>query len=281
LAADRRACFVLAAFCAVAGACAAGKDDPGRRRELGVCADPNNMPFSNERREGFENRIAELVAREMNTTVRYTWWAQRRGFVRNTLRAGACDVVIGVPSSYEMVRPTRPYYRSSYVFVSRTDRHLDLSSLDDPRLRKLRIGLHIVGDDYGAVPPAQALASRGIVRNIVGYNIYGDYSLPDPPARLIHAVAAGEIDVAMAWGPLAGYFARQEEIPLDVKPVSPEIDLPFVPLVFDISMGVRREDVALQEQLDTIISRRGAEIDRILESYGIPFSRRIRRTAAR
>ena len=235
------------------------------------------MPFSNQRQEGFENRIAELVARELKATVRYTWWAQRRGFVRNTLRAGACDIVMGVPSSYELVRATRPYYRSSYVFVSRTDRALGISSLGDPSLRKLRIGLHVVGDDYGSVPPAQALANRGIIQNIVGYSIYGDYSQPDPPARLIDAVAAGDVDLAVAWGPLAGYFARHQKVPLDLTPVSPEVDLPFVPLVFDISMGVRREDVALQEELDKLIARKGREIDRILESYGIPFVPRIRR----
>ncbi len=282
MAAEHVARLSLVVSCAIGAACVAGAGDSARAptRELGVCADPNNMPFSNEREEGFENRIAQLVAREMGASVRYTWWAQRRGFVRNTLRAGACDVIMGVPSSYQLVRPTRPYYRSSYVFVSRSDRKLDVSSLDDPRLRKLRIGLHLVGDDYGSVPPAQALANRGIIRNTVGYSIYGDYSQPDPPARLIRAVAEGEVDLAVAWGPLAGYFAKQQQVPLDLTPVSPEIDLPFLPLVFDISMGVRREDVKLQEQLDTIIARHGAEIDRILESYGIPFTRRIRRAAA-
>ena len=247
------------------------------QRVLGVCADPNNLPFSNQRGEGFENRIADLIARELGATIRYTWFAQRRGFVRNTLRAGECDVVIGVPASFDLVRPTRPYYRSYYVFVSRADRHLDIRSLDDPALRDLKVGVHIVGDDYASVPPAQALAARGLAANLVGYSIYGDYAQPDPPARLIEAVSRREVDLAIAWGPLAGYFAPRQTERLELVPVSPQIDVPFVPFVFDISMGVRWEDETLGDELDKVIVRRAAEIDRILEDYGVPFVRRVRR----
>jgi mxaJ protein len=239
-------------------------------RELRVCADPNNLPFSNERGEGFENRLAELVAREMGATVRYTWWAQRRGFVRNTLRAGTCDVIMGVPSSYELVRPTRPYYRSTYVFVYAKDRPLDLRSLDDAVLRTARVGVHIIGDDYANAPPAHALSNRGIVSNVVGYSIYGDYAQPNPPARLVEAVAARDVDVAIVWGPLAGYFAKRSAVPLEIVPVSPAIDLPFLPFVFDIAMGVRREDEALQQELDAILERRADDIRALLEEYGVP-----------
>lgn len=257
------------------------RSPPTPSRTLAVCADPNNMPFSNQHGAGFENRIADLVAREIGATVRYTWFAQRRGFVRNTLRAGECDVIIGVPASLDLVRRTRPYYRSYYVFVSRTDRHLGVTSLDDAALRNLKVGVHIVGDDYASVPPAQALANRGLASNLVGYSIYGDYSQPDPPARLIEAVSHRDVDLAIAWGPLAGYFAQRQREPLDLVPVSPQIDLPFMPFVFDIAMGVRWEDEALGEELDKVIVRRAAEIDRILEDYGVPFVRRVRRTAAR
>jgi mxaJ protein len=248
------------------------------RKTLRVCADPNNLPFSNDKGEGFENRLAELVAREMRAEVHYTWWAQRRGFVRNTLNAGTCDVIMGIPSSFELARATRPYYRAGYVFVYPEASGFEIRSLDDPILRRLRIGVHTIGDDYANVPPAHALAARGMVENVVGYSIYGNYTEPNPPARLIEAVARREIDVAIAWGPLAGYTARQQALALTLVPVSPEIDLPFLPFVFDISMGVRRDDIALQEQLDEILVKKGAEIDAILERYGVPFVRRLRAT---
>jgi mxaJ protein len=239
-------------------------------RELRVCADPNNLPYSNDRHEGFENKLAELIARELGATLSYTWWPQRRGFIRNTLREQKCDLVMGVPTSYELVLTTRPYYRSTYVFVYRKDRGYQIRSLDDPILRELKIGVHIIGDDYNNSPPAHALGRRQIVKNVVGYSVYGDYSEPNPPARLIEAVARGDVDVAIAWGPIAGYFAKQESVPLELVPVSPSIDLPFLPFVYDISMGVRREDEAFKEELEAILVRRQAEIREILESYGVP-----------
>lgn len=246
-------------------------------RVFRVCADPNNLPFSNDRGEGFENRLAELVAADLGATVEYTWWAQRRGFARHTLRAGECDVIMGVPSSYELARPTRPYYRSSYMFVSRAASGIDVRSFDDPGLRALRVGVHIIGDDYANAPPAHALSARGMITNVVGYSIYGNYAEPNPPARLVEAVARGDVDMAVVWGPLAGYFARRQPEPLTLVAVSPEVDLPFLPFVFDISMGVRRDDAALQEELDRILVRRGAAIDALLDEYGVPYVKRIRR----
>ena len=239
-------------------------------RELRVCADPNNMPFSNQRQQGFENRIAELVARDLNARLSYVWYAQRRGFTRNTLAANKCDVFIGVPSSLERVTTTVPYYRSTYVFATRRDRNIKVASFDDPALRKLRIGVQMIGDDFNNTPPAHALATRHIIENVKGYSVYGDYSQPNPPARVIDAVASGDIDVAVAWGPLAGYFARHEPVAMDITPVSPQIDLPFLPFVFDISMGVRRGEDSLRDQLNAIIARRKPEIDRILDDYGVP-----------
>lgn len=243
---------------------------PAPAAVLRVCADPNNLPFSNSRGEGFENRIASLVAGEMGREVSYTWWAQRRGFIRNTLRAGRCDVIIGILRGDEMVLTTRPYYRSTYVFVYRKDRHYDLTSLDDPRLRKLKIGVHVIGDDYNALPPGIALARRGIVKNVSGYSIYGDYSRPSPPSDLIRAVAEEKVDVALAWGPLAGYYATREGVPLEVVPVSPRMAMPGMPFDFEISMGVRRGDSALVRTLDRILVKRRDDIEKILRSYGTP-----------
>lgn len=237
---------------------------------LRVCADPNNLPFSNRAGEGFENRLAELIASELHTQVSYTWWAQRRGFVRNTLRAGSCDLLLGIPTTSELALVTRPYYRSTYVFVQRTTARPRVQSFDDAALRRLRIGVQYIGDDYTNTPPAHALTARGIVRNVQGFSIYGNYSAPDPPARILDALADDAIDVAVVWGPLAGYFARGARVPLAITPVIPQIDVPFLPFVFDISMGVRRSDPALRNTIDAILVRRRASIDSILARYGVP-----------
>ena len=236
---------------------------------LRVCADPNNMPYSNAREQGFENRIASLFARDLGMRVEYTWWAQRRGYVRNTLKAGLCDVVMGIPSSSELVLVTRPYYRSTYVFVTRKGGPR-ITSFDDPALHRLRVGVQVIGDDFSSTPPVHALSTRGVVRNVVGFSVYGDYRDTNPTARIVDAVAKGEVDVAVVWGPQAGYFAKHAAAPLRLAPVSPQIDLPFLPMVFDFSMGVRRGDVALRQRLDSLLVAERPAIDRILDDYGVP-----------
>jgi mxaJ protein len=257
------ACLSVAvAIAAVTLAC------PQPSRVIRVCADPNNLPFSNQRLEGFENRIAVIVGEALQADVEYVWWAQRRGFIRNTLREGLCDVVIGLPAGVEMVRTTEPYYRSSYVFVTRRGSHQPVS-FDDPYLRSATIGVHLIGDDFANTPPAHALSARGLVDNIRGFSIYGDYTQPNPPARLIDAVASGDIDVAVAWGPLAGYFAKSTNVPLQISRVHPDEEPPF-PFVFDVAMGVARANDRLQAELDAVIATRRLEIERILRDYGVP-----------
>ena len=247
---------------------AAADVPPADPRVLRVCADPNNLPFSNDRAEGFENQIATTIAKDLNRSVVYYWRPQRRGFLRSTLLAGACDVVIGVPSSAGLTRVTRPYYRSSYVFVSRHDRRLALTSLDDPRLRSLRIAIPLTGDDYDNPSPAQALAARHIIDNVHGYPVYGDYSKPHPSSGAVDAVRNGEVDVAIAWGPVAGFAARQPGRALDLIPL-PDRD-GSVPFTFAIAMAVRRDDAALAAKLDEAIARRGTEVAQILRAYGVP-----------
>ncbi len=242
---------------------------PATARELRVCADPNNLPFSNEKGEGFENRIVELIAQELGATVEYTWWAQRRGFLRNTLKAGLCDVVPGTPSNMEGLRTTAPYYRSSYVFVTRADGPT-IASFNDRQLRDVLVGVQLIGDDGSNAPPAHALSRRGIIDNVRGYSVYGDYRKPNPPARIIEALAKGEIDVAAVWGPLAGYFAARQAVALKLAPVRPAFDGPQLPMVWDISMAVRKEDEALRQQLDAALDRRRKEVDAILAGYGVP-----------
>jgi mxaJ protein len=237
---------------------------------LRVCADPNNLPFSNQHGEGFENKIAEILARDLGDKIEYTWWAQRRGFFRNTLKSGVCDLVLGVPAGFEMALTTKPYYRSSYVFLSRRDHHVEVTSLDDPKLRDLVIGVQMIGDDFSNSPPAHALTNRKMVANIRGYTLYGDYAKANPPARIVEAVEKGEIDLAIVWGPLAGYFAKKARVPLTMAPVTPQIDQPFMPFVFDIAMGVRRGDQEFRDQLELIIEKNRKEIDQILHDYGVP-----------
>jgi mxaJ protein len=261
---------VAAALVLLAGCAGKGIAPAPAVRELRVCADPNNLPYSNRAGEGFENRLAESVARDLHARVSYTWWPQHRGFIRNTLKAGKCDVLMGLPSTVELAAATRPYYRSTYVFVSRRDRRIAVRSLDDPLLRRLRIGVQMIGDDGTNSPPAHALANRGIVDNVAGYSVYGDYSQPNPPARIVEAVARGDVDLAVVWGPLAGYFAPRQAVPLALTPVSPQIDRPFLPFVFDISMAVRRGDDTLRAELDSFIERRQGEIDTLLDRYGVP-----------
>ncbi len=232
-----------------------------------VCADPNNLPFSNDKGEGFENKIAELIAGKLGDKLEYTWWSQRKSFVKNSLDQGRCDAVIGVPSTLESITATRPYYRSTYVFVSRHDRALGITSLQDARLDRCRIGIHVVGDDYA--PPAVALARRGITANVIGFSLFGEYGEPNPPAKIIDAVARGDLDVAIVWGPLAGYFAKNASTPLDIVPVSPALFL-AVPFTYDISVGVHKGDEVLKDKLKDVLENESVPIEKILSEYGVP-----------
>jgi quinoprotein dehydrogenase-associated probable ABC transporter substrate-binding protein len=236
---------------------------------LRVCADPNNLPFSDREGRGFENKIAELVAADLGEKLEYFWWAQRRGFLTNTLYDWKCDVVIGTPN-LDALTGTRTYYRSSYVWVSRADRNIDLSSLLAPRLRTLRIGVQLIGDDGFNTPPAEALGEEGIVDNVVGYNIYGDYRTTAPPSALIRAVQTGDIDLAAAWGPLAGYYAARSPVPLRLTRITDTVG--FLPLLFQypVGMGVRHGDDILADKLNDVIYRRQADITAILEAYSVP-----------
>lgn len=234
---------------------------------LRVCADPNNLPFSNDQDQGFENKLAELLAAKLGAKLEYTWWSERKSFLKNSLDAGRCDLVIGVPSSLASVSATQPYYRSTYVFVSRHDRHLQVASLDDPRLDEWRVGVHVVGDDYA--PPAAALARRGITKNIVGFSLFGEYGEQNPPRKLIDAVANGNIDLAIVWGPFAGYFAKQENVALDIVPVSPPTFL-AVPFTYDISAAVRKGNDALRAEVDRVLETESVAVDQILAEYGVP-----------
>lgn len=239
-------------------------------KQFRVCADPNNLPYSNQQLEGFENKLAELFAKELSQEVTYTWWPQRRGFIRNTLAAGRCDVIMGIPAAVDAVLTTQPYYRSSYMFVFPKAAGYNIASFDDPQLRSLRIGVHLIGDDYSNSPPAHILGAKGIIKNVVGYSVFGNYGENSPPGKIIKAVADGEVDVAVVWGPIAGYFSQRQTIPLTVVPVPIEASSPTLPLVYNIALGVRRGNEQLQKQLNELLSRKTTEINKILTEYGVP-----------
>ena len=234
---------------------------------LRVCADPDNLPYSHQDGSGFENRIAQLVASDFGLPLEYAWLPDRRGFVRKTLGAGLCDLVLGVPVEFERTANTRPYYRSFYVLVEGAGDAAPPRSFADPRLRQWRVGVQLVGDDFAATPPGHALVQAGAVDNVVGFPIPGE----QPAAqRIVQALARGELDAAFVWGPQAGYYALRSARPLQLHYVAPPAGLHEQPFAFDIAMGVRRGDKALRERLDDFIVRRQADIDRILADYGVP-----------
>jgi quinoprotein dehydrogenase-associated probable ABC transporter substrate-binding protein len=275
----RAGLIVLVVFCLAGARGGAGQTKPAPPKPAAsapgeggfrVCADPQNLPFSNDKGEGFENKIAALIAKDFGATPSYIWWGQRRGFIRNTmdatLKEGRCDFVIGVPAGYDLVSTTRPYYRSTYMFVYSKGKGLALKSLDDPALKKLKIGVHLLGDDYTNPPPVHELGKRHIVDNVVGFSTF--YSAENPPSAIVDAVVKGTVDLAIVWGPIAGYFAQRQRVPLELVQIpSRKGDLPFE---FDISMGVKRGNEALRARLVEVLDRRQAEIEGILRQYGVP-----------
>jgi mxaJ protein len=246
----------------VAASCAAQATGP---QQLRVCADPDNPPYSSRDESGFENRIARLVADDMGAQLMWFWQQQSRGFVRKTMGAGECDVFIGVPAGYERVLATKPYYRSTYVAITRRDGR-PFTGFDAPDLKERRIGVQLIGDDMATSPPGYALTRAGAIANVRGFPIMGE----GPAAqRMVNAVASGQLDMALVWGPQAGWFAHRAKVPLVVTSTSAPAGLP-VPFEFSIAMGVRKGDTALRDRLDEILQRRHADIDAILTSYHVP-----------
>lgn len=258
----RRLALILLAAAAL-GSC-------GQQRTLTACADPNNMPFSDQAGQGFENKLSQLIASDLHARLKTIWWAQRRGYVRNTLNNQKCDFWPGVASNVEMVATSRPYYRSTYMFVTRANAPLKGLTLDDPRLRRLRIGVQMVGNDASNTPPAHALAARGVIGNVRGFMVYGDYDQPNPPARIMRAVEQGDIDVALVWGPLAGYFAARSSTPLRLEPVTPWLADEQWPMQFDVSVGVRNGNTKLLKEIDGVLARRSGTIRQLLADYHVP-----------
>jgi mxaJ protein len=240
-------------------------------REAGlirVCADPDNMPSSNDKGEGFENKIAELIAKELNSKLTYVWYPTRRGYFR-ILNGGYCDLAVEAPAGLDMTGVTKPYFRSGYVFVTRQGSGLeDLSSLADPRLKRLKIGINTYTSDGENSPPAMALSRYGVVGNLTGYNTF--FSDQARPEDIIKGVANKDVDIAIAWGPLAGYFAKQSQVPLALKPLPARDSLSDFPFQYNMGIAVRRRDKEFRDSLQAVLERRRPEIDAILKQYNIP-----------
>jgi mxaJ protein len=237
------------------------------KKVLRVCGDPNNMPFSNQKREGIENEIAAVLAKDLGWELEYVWWPHQRGLVRRVLNTERCDVLVGIPTGYDLVSWTKPYYRTGYVIAYRKDRLDELRSLDDPRLKTLRVGVQV------NTPPHDALGRRGIVgSNVVAYQLmYDSNSHPeDYPGKELEDLLAGRIDVALVWGPIAGYFQKKKGaaslalVPIEAAPGGNP------PFAFDISMGVRKSDTELKARLEQVIDRKQDEIRAILQDFGVP-----------
>jgi quinoprotein dehydrogenase-associated probable ABC transporter substrate-binding protein len=226
-------------------------------RDLRVCADPNNLPFSNTAGEGFENKVAEIIARDLGANLRFVWQPERNRFVRESLVADKCDLIVGLPAGFPSVLTTRPWYCSTYVLLTRD---LPLQSLHDPALRRARIGVHVVGEDYA--PPAEELEEEGLIGNIVPFSLFGAEGEANPPARLVEAVAQGKVDAAIIWGPFAGYFTKHLGGDFKIAPTPP--------YEFKISSAVQAGNQKLKSEVQQVLDARRDEINRILDEYGAP-----------
>lgn len=238
-------------------------------RMLVVCADPNNLPYSNRQQQGFENALARMIAHDLHAELRYIWRPQRRGAIRETLNTGKCDLIPGIASGHEMVLTTRPWYRSTYVIVTRASEALDIASFEDLRLRRLRVGVQLIGDDGINTPPAHALARRGIVENVRGFMVQGDYRKGDPQDAIFTALTRGDIDVSFVWGPTAGFWAKRHPGEIVLRN-SPPSGGPALPMQFAVAAGVRKGNAELARAVDASLSRRRDDIARLLQGFQIP-----------
>jgi len=227
-----------------------------------VCADPSNLPFSNEKGEGFENKIAELLASDLGVPVRYTWYPDSTGFIRSTLNARRCDIIMGTVAGNELVQNTNPYYRSTYALIYKADGGLAVKTLSDPALKTLKIGA------IAGTPPTTILANEGLLGNLRSYQLVVDTRFDHPGEELIHDVATGAIDIGIVWGPIAGFYAKHESTPLAVVP----LESTNTPMQMDyrITMGVRHNEPEWKRKINNLIRKHQADINKILFDFGVP-----------
>lgn len=237
--------------------------DPVKARMFRVCADPHNLPFSNIDGEGFENKMAQLLAQKLNKGLFYAWFPQATGFVRNTLGAHKCDVIMGMPRGNDLVRVTKPYYHSVYTLIYRPGNGIDdVVALSDRRLRGKRIGI------VAGTPPASIMAVNGLMATANSYPLVTDTRVDSAAAAMISDLANGNIDAGVLWGPLAGYYAGRLDIPLRVVPLANEANMPH--LDYRIGLGVRLSDEEFQHTLETLIQENRWQIKGLLSDFRVP-----------
>ena len=230
---------------------------------LRVCADPRNLPFSNEKGEGFENRLAELFAEKLQKKLSYMYFPQAAGFVRMTLAAHRCDVIMGFPQGDDLVQGTNPYYRTTYALVTKQGSGLDeVTTLEDGRLKGKRVGI------VAGTPPATNMAANGLMTNAKPYPLMIDTRFDSSAVAMINDLMSGEIDAGVLWGPMAGYYARQANPPVHVTPLVKETSGPK--LAYRIGMGVRPADQNWKRLLNRLIQENQAAINKILLDFGVP-----------
>ena len=264
----RHFAFAVALTGGIAFPAQAQRPSPLTEGVLRVCADPDNMPFSNQAGDGFENKIAELLAQTWNSKLEYVWWPVRRGFFSRGLNGRYCDVAITAPAGLDMAGVTGPYFRSSYVIIYRKDSGLDISSLDDPKLKQLKIGVNLLNADAENTPPAMALSSHGVVGTLVGFGtFYSEGGLR--PEDIINAVVDSTIDVAIVWGPVAGYFAKTARVPLVMRPL-PDDSLSGIPFSFSLGLATRKRETVMRDSLQKFVDTKRPELQKILEQFNVP-----------
>ncbi len=231
---------------------------------LRVCADPNNLPFSNEKGEGFENKIAEYLAKKINKELAYAFYPGATGFVRNTLNAHLCDVILGIPQGNDLVQPTNPYYRTTYAIVTRAGSELEgLTTLDDPRLKSKQHRIGLVAN----TPPGNILAKEGLMSAVKPYPLMVDTRFDSSSATMIRDLEAGEIDVALLWGPIAGYYVKNAKTKLNLAPIQ---ETAGTRMAFRVAFGVRHSDQIWKRDLNQFIGQNKSELEKILIDYGVP-----------
>src|SRR5215470_3238846 len=232
------------------------------RSELKVCADPNNLPFSNEQKDGFENKIAELIGKELGLAVDYAWFPQVIGFVRNTLRTHLCDLVVGTVAGDDIMQTTNPYYFTTYVMLYRSDKGFAFKGPQDSGLASLRLGV------VAGTPPSDLLVRHDLMSHTRPYALTVDTRSESPTHQMVHDVVDGTIDVGFLWGPIAAYYRKRDDLPLTLVPLKDEPGA--ARMDYHIAMGVRGNEPEWRRRINAAILKRQDEITAILRDYGVP-----------
>ena len=257
--------FMVLSFSATAARAADSGTEIRERTVLRVCSDPSNLPFSNRLRQGFENKIAELLAENLDVPLVYTWFPQSVGFVRVTLRTRQCDLVLGISESNELLLNTNAYYTSAFALVYPADKDYDLVSLSDEVLREKRLRIGVVA----GTPPVNLLLERGLMEQVSSYHLIVDTRQDSPAKQIVKDITADKLDVGVLWGPIAGYLNSRQQSSFKVVPLIRD-DSDRFRMIYRITMGVRRGEINWKRQLNRFIRRNEEAIRSILLSYGAP-----------